>query len=162
MKVNGKLCYLWRAVDHEGEVLEAMVTARRDKAAALKPLKRIMKYGRPQKIVTDGLSSYSAAKIIGRNPQRRLTDSVSDKDRLQQSVNPPIHVGRFRHKLQGSGIRHDRPVVDAYEGDERSFVATLEGEQIDRRRFRSHNEARVPSRRWLELGWRSLRVVQPK
>ena len=46
MKINGKLCYLWRAVDHEGEVLEAVVTARRDKAAALKLLKRIMKkYG---------------------------------------------------------------------------------------------------------------------
>ena len=34
VKVNGKLCYLWRAVDHEGEVLEAVVTAKRDKAAA--------------------------------------------------------------------------------------------------------------------------------
>ena len=67
VKVNGKLCYLWRAVDHEGEVLEAVVTAKRDKAAALKFLKRIMKtYGRPQRIVTDGLCSYSAAmKEIG-------------------------------------------------------------------------------------------------
>jgi putative transposase len=35
VKVNGKLRYLWRAVDHEGEVLEAVVTAKRDKAAAL-------------------------------------------------------------------------------------------------------------------------------
>ena len=43
MKVNGKLCYLWRAVDHEGEVLDAVVTSKRDKAAALKLLKRIMK-----------------------------------------------------------------------------------------------------------------------
>src|SRR5271166_4856047 len=33
VKVNGKLCYLWRAVDHEGEVLEAVVAAKRDKAA---------------------------------------------------------------------------------------------------------------------------------
>src|ERR1700687_5364735 len=67
VKVNGKLCYLWRAVDHEGEVLEAVVTARRDKAAALKLLKRIMKkYGRPQGIVTDRLRAYSAAmKEIG-------------------------------------------------------------------------------------------------
>ena len=61
-KVNGKLCYLWRAVDHEGEVLEAVVTARRDKAAALKLLKRIMKkYGLPRSIVTDGLRAYPAA-----------------------------------------------------------------------------------------------------
>jgi hypothetical protein len=43
VKVNGKLCYLWRAVDHEGEVLEAVATVKRDKAAALKLLKRIMK-----------------------------------------------------------------------------------------------------------------------
>ena len=46
MKINGKLCYLWRAVDHEGEALETVVTVEQDKAAALKFLKRIMKkYG---------------------------------------------------------------------------------------------------------------------
>ena len=62
VKVNGKLCYLWRAVDHEGEVLEAVVTAKRDKAAALELLKRIMKkYGRPRSVVTDGLRAYSSA-----------------------------------------------------------------------------------------------------
>ena len=59
--------YLWRAVDHDGEVLEAVVTAKREKAAALKFLKRIMKkYGRPLSVVTDGLCSYPAAmKEIG-------------------------------------------------------------------------------------------------
>ena len=62
VKVNGKLCCLWRAVDQEGEVLEAVVTARRDKAAALMLLKRIMKkYGAPRSIVTYGLRAYSAA-----------------------------------------------------------------------------------------------------
>ena len=62
VKVNGKFCYLWRAVDHEGEVLEAVATAKRDKAAALKLLKRIMKkYGTPRSIVTDGLRAYPAA-----------------------------------------------------------------------------------------------------
>ena len=67
MKINGKLCYLWRAVEHEGEVLEAVVTSRRDKAAALKFLKRVMKkYGQPRSVVTDGLCSYPAAmKEIG-------------------------------------------------------------------------------------------------
>jgi len=54
VKINGKLCYLWRAVDHEGEVLETVVRAKRDKAAALKFMKRIMKkYGRPRSIVAD-------------------------------------------------------------------------------------------------------------
>src|SRR4029077_11402418 len=67
VKVSGKLFYLWRAVDHGGEVLEAMATAKRDKPAALKLLKRILReYGGPRKIVTDGLCSYSAAmKEIG-------------------------------------------------------------------------------------------------
>ncbi len=67
VKVNGKLCYLWRAVDHEGEVLEAVVTSKRDKAEAVKLLKRIMKKcGRPQSIVTDRLRAYSAViKEIG-------------------------------------------------------------------------------------------------
>jgi transposase-like protein len=56
VKVNGALRYLWRAVDHEGEVLEAVVTAKRDKAAALKLLKRITKrHGQPPSVVTDGL-----------------------------------------------------------------------------------------------------------
>jgi putative transposase len=57
VKVNGKLCYLWRAVDHEGEVLEAVVTTKRDKALATKLLRRIMKkYGSPRSIVTEALS----------------------------------------------------------------------------------------------------------
>ncbi len=62
VKINGQMHYLWRAVDHEGEVLEALATKERDKAAALRFMKKAMKrYGRPQAIVTDGLRSYGAA-----------------------------------------------------------------------------------------------------
>jgi len=54
--------YLWRAVDHEGEVLEAYVTKTRDKTAALSLIKRAMKrYGKPRAVITDGLRSYGAA-----------------------------------------------------------------------------------------------------
>ena len=65
--INGETHYLWRAVDHEGEVLEVFATKRRDRRAALKFLKRTMKrYGRPRWIVTDRLRSYRAAmKVIG-------------------------------------------------------------------------------------------------
>ena len=67
VKINGETRYLWRAVDHEGEVLEVLATKRRDRKAALKFLKRTMKrHGRPRTIVTDRLRSYRAAmKIIG-------------------------------------------------------------------------------------------------
>ena len=62
VRVNGKRHYLWRAVDHEGEVLEAVVTKRRNKAAALKFLKKLMKrHGHSEEIVTDRLASYRAA-----------------------------------------------------------------------------------------------------
>jgi putative transposase len=62
VKINGEMRYLWRAVDHEGEVLESFVTKERDKAAALKFIKKAMKrHGRPKVIVTDGLRSYGAA-----------------------------------------------------------------------------------------------------
>ena len=43
VKINGETHYLWRAVDHEVEVLESYVTKRRDRKAALKFLKKIMK-----------------------------------------------------------------------------------------------------------------------
>ncbi len=67
VKINGVTHYLWRAVDHEGEVLEAYVTKRRDRHAALKFLRKAMKrYGNPEVVVTDRLKSYRAAmKVIG-------------------------------------------------------------------------------------------------
>jgi putative transposase len=67
VKINGERHYLWRAVDHEGEVLESFVTKTRDRKAALKFLKKSMKrYGRPIVLVTDKLRSYGAAmKVIG-------------------------------------------------------------------------------------------------
>src|SRR5210317_422373 len=67
VKINGERHYLWRAVDHEGEVLESFVTNTRDKKAALEFLKKAMrKHGQPEVIVTDGLLSYGAAlKEIG-------------------------------------------------------------------------------------------------
>ena len=67
VKVNGETHYLWRAVDHEGEVLESYVTKRRDKKSALKFIKKSMKrFGPPHIIVTDKLRSYGAAmKVIG-------------------------------------------------------------------------------------------------
>jgi putative transposase len=62
VKISGEMRYLWRAVDHEGEVLESFFTKARDKAAALKFIKKAMKrHGRPKAIVTDGLRSYGAA-----------------------------------------------------------------------------------------------------
>jgi putative transposase len=74
VRIHGEIHYLWRAVDHEGEILEAFVTRKRDRKAALKFLKKTMKrYGRPRIIATDKLRSYRAAmKQIG-NSTRQTT-----------------------------------------------------------------------------------------
>ena len=65
VRINGETHYLWRAVDHEGEVLEVFATKRRDRKAALKFLRRAMKrYGPPKVIVTDRLGSYRAAMTV--------------------------------------------------------------------------------------------------
>ena len=62
VKINGEKHYLWRAVDHEGEVLESFVTKRRAEKAALKFLKKSLKrHGATEVIMTDRLASYGAA-----------------------------------------------------------------------------------------------------
>jgi putative transposase len=67
VKINGENHYLWRAVDHEGEVLESFVTKRRDRKVALRFLRKLLKHYRcPKTVVTDKLRSYRAAmKVLG-------------------------------------------------------------------------------------------------
>jgi len=74
VKMNGEMVYLWRAVDHEGEVLESFVTRKRDKSAALAFMKKALKrHGKAETIVTDGLKSYPAAmKELGNQDRREM------------------------------------------------------------------------------------------
>lgn len=72
VKINGETHYLWRAVDHEGEILESYVTKTRDKKAALRFFKKTLKrHGKAEAIVTDGLQSYPAAMRELGNLERR-------------------------------------------------------------------------------------------
>jgi putative transposase len=62
VRINGEMHSLWRAVDHEGEVLESYITKTMGKAAALKFIKKAMKrHGAAKAVTTDGLRSYKAA-----------------------------------------------------------------------------------------------------
>ena len=63
IKIDGRLVYLWRAVDAEGEVLDVLVQSKRDKRSALKLMRKLLKKMRfvPDKLVTDDLRSYGAA-----------------------------------------------------------------------------------------------------
>jgi len=87
VKINGETPYLWRAVDHEGEVLETFVIKRRDRKAELKFLRKIMKrYGNSHVIVTDLLRFYGAAmKVIGNADHQdtgRWLDSRAENSHL--------------------------------------------------------------------------------
>jgi putative transposase len=81
VKIRGETHYLWRAVDHEGEVLEAYVTKKRDKAAALKFLRKAMKrYVNPEVVVTDKCPSYHAAmKVIGNEGRQETSRHLSNR-----------------------------------------------------------------------------------
>lgn len=63
VRIAGKRTYLWRAVDDEGEVLEILAQSRRNKGAALKLVRKLLKKQGyiPDEIVTDKLGSYSVA-----------------------------------------------------------------------------------------------------
>jgi putative transposase len=74
VKLNGEMVYLWRAVDHEGEILESYITRSRDKDAALTFMKKTLRrHGAPAAITTDGLRSYRAAmKELGNEEKQEI------------------------------------------------------------------------------------------
>jgi len=72
-EIGGQMPHLWRAVDHEGQVLESFATKVRDKAAALRFMKKAIKrYGKPEMVVTDGLRSCGAAMTEMGNAQEQV------------------------------------------------------------------------------------------
>jgi len=88
VRINGELQYLWRAVDHEGEALESFVTKRRNRKAAVKILRKVMKrYGRPNVVVMDKLRSYRAAMNIIENTERQEADRWKN-NRAENSHQP--------------------------------------------------------------------------
>jgi putative transposase len=97
--IGGKRMFMWRAVDSEGEVLDILVQKRRNKAAALKLHRKLLKNQRakPQKIVTDGLRSYKAAMhelgCLGRHHPGRLRDN-------NRAENSHLPVRRRERKMQ--------------------------------------------------------------
>ena len=97
VKISGENHYLWRAVDHEGEVLESFVTKKRDRKAALTFLRKIMRrYGSPKVLVTDKLRSYRAAmKQIGIEDRQQTGRWLNN--RAENSHQP------FRRRERGMG-----------------------------------------------------------
>ncbi|HYF88021.1 IS6 family transposase [Azospirillum sp.] len=109
IRVSGKLMYLWRAVDDEGEVLEVLVQRRRDRAAACKLMRKLLKkHGfAPTQVTTDKLRSYGAAfrqlGVTAHHEQGRRTNNraevshqpVRRRERKMQRFKSPASAQRF-------------------------------------------------------------------
>jgi transposase-like protein len=99
ISIQGKRMYLWRAVDSEGEILDILVQGRRDKAAALKLMRKLLKKQgiAPSVLVTDKLPSYGAAR-------RELGLSAHHEQGLRKNnraENSHRVVRRRERKMQG-------------------------------------------------------------
>lgn len=97
VKINGEMHYLWRAVDHKGEVLESHVTKTRDKAAALRVMRKALKHhGRAEAIVTDGLRSPPAAmRELGNERRREMGRHANNR-----AENSHLPFRRPEHAMQ--------------------------------------------------------------
>jgi len=99
VRINGQRMYMWRAVDKEGEVLDMLVQKRRNKKAALKFLRKLLKNQGilPERIVTDGLASYRAALKVLQCQNRHTPGRLRDNNRVENSHLP---VRRRERKMQ--------------------------------------------------------------
>jgi putative transposase len=99
VRIHGKRMFMWRAVDDEGEVLDVLVQKRRNKHAALRLLRKLLKrqgYA-PDHFVTDGLLSYGAALETLKCRRRHRPGRLRDNNRAENSHLP---VRRRERKMQ--------------------------------------------------------------
>ncbi len=145
VKLNGEMVYLWRAVDHEGEVLESYVTKKRDKSAALTFIKKALKrHGRVDKIVTDGLKSYPAAmrelgnedrREVGRHLNNRVENShlpFRRRERAMQRFRRMKSLQKFASVYDSlhNHFNQERHLVDRQTYKDRRSAALVEWQSL--------------------------------
>jgi transposase-like protein len=104
VSINGKRMYLWRAVDSEGEVLDVLVQSRRNKRAALKLMRKLLKkqgYA-PTEVVTDKLPSYGAALRDLNMTEKHVTGGRSN-NRAENSHLPVRQRERRMQRFKSAG-----------------------------------------------------------
>ncbi len=112
-KINGKMVYLWRAVDDEGTVLDVVVQRRRNTKAATRLLRKLLKKQdiKPTRIVIDKLGSYGAAlKIFG---MKHLQDVGGRKNNRAECSHVPIRR-RERKSQKFRSIKNAQKLLSAH------------------------------------------------
>ena len=103
LRIGGRVVYLWRAVDAEGQVLDVLVQSKRNKHAALKLMCRLLKkYSfAPDRMITDDLRSYAAAaRDLG---IEGAMSAVDGDNRAENSHQPTRRRGRKMQRLKSAG-----------------------------------------------------------
>jgi putative transposase len=104
LKIDGRMVYLWRAVDAEGEVLDVLVQSKRNKHAALKLMRKLLKKCAfvAERLITDDLRSYGAAAhdlgIASRHERGR-----SKNNRAENSHQPTRRRERKMQRFKSVG-----------------------------------------------------------
>jgi len=145
VKLNGEMVYLWRAVDHEGEILESYVTRTRDKNAALAFMKKAVKrHGSPEAITIDGLRSYRAAltelgtrekQEVGRWANNRMENSHLPFRRRERAM---LRFRQMRTLQKFASVyanvhnlfNHERHLVDRQTYKQRRSAALAEWQAL--------------------------------
>ncbi|MBB3474311.1 transposase-like protein [Sphingomonas sp. BK345] len=145
VKLIREMVYLWRAVDHEGEMLESYVTRTRDKKAALAFMKKALKrHGSPEAITTDGLRSYGAAlselgtrekQEVGRWANNRVENShlpFRRRERATLRFRQMRTLQKFAsvHANVHNHINHERHLVDRQTYKQRRSAALAEWQAL--------------------------------
>ena len=104
LKIGGRMVYLWRAVDAEGEVLDVLVQSKRNKHAALKLMRKLLKKYAfvPERLVTDDLRSYSAA-VRDLGIERRHERGRWKNNRAENSHQPTRRRERKMQRFKSPG-----------------------------------------------------------
>ena len=112
-KINGKMIYLWRAVDDEGTVLDVVVQHRRNTKAATRLRRKLLKNQgiKPKRIVTDRLGSYGVAlKLLG---LENLHDVGGRKNNRAEGSHVPIRR-RERKSQRFRSVRKAQKLLSAH------------------------------------------------
>ena len=112
-KINGRMVYLWRAVDDEGMLLDVVVQRRRNTKAATRLLRKLLRNQgiKPTRIVTDRLGSYKVAlKLLG---LKHLQDVGGRKNNRAECSHVPIRR-RERKAQKFRSVRNAQKLLSAH------------------------------------------------
>jgi putative transposase len=145
LKINGRLQYLWRAVDQDGEVLDILVQSRRNKPAAKKFFRKLLKglQYMPRAIITDQLGSYAAAKaeVLPAVEHRRDKGLNNRAENSHQPIREPERrIRGFKSPGHAQRFLSVFGVIASFFRPGRHLLAAVNYREIMRRRFTQWRE----------------------